>query len=394
MIHVFQRFKEFVFNSGKWRERLTLYESVALIVGATIGAGILGIPYAVSEAGIVIGIIYIVGLGLLMASINLMVGEVATRTVKNLQIVGLTRKYVGERGGVLMMGLFYTQICGILILYLIAEGQILSSFFGGSPWVWSIVFWAVASLIVYFGIQAVKKAEVVLTSIIVIVIAFIGFLCLPHVDTSFYDHHNMAYFFIPYGVVLFSFSGIGTIPAAYRLLYGKADLFKKAIVISSLISIVIYVIFTILVVGVTGGETTEIATVGLGQAIGRSMFYFANIFAMLAMTTSFLMLSMEAKDSLKWDFDFSHNLGSGLALGVPLVVFLAGVGQFIELMSVLGGVFVSMEMFLMIYVYWKAKKTGDIEPERYKLHFTALITGLAIIAFFVGAVSSIYGIVQ
>lgn len=373
---------------------MTLYEAVALIVGATIGAGILGIPYAVSEAGIVIGVIYIVGLGLLMASVNLMIGEVSTRTVKNLQIVGLARKYIGEMGGALMSGLFYTQICGILILYLIAEGKILSSFFGGSSWMWSIVFWAVASMVVYFGLQAVKRAEVVLTSVIVVVIVLIGFLCFPYVDTGFYEHYNMAYFFIPYGVVLFSFSGIGTIPAAYRLLYGEARLFKRAIIISSLVSIVIYLIFTALVVGVTGDQTTEIATVGLGRAIGGYMFYFANIFAMLAMATSFLMLSMEAKDSLKWDFNFSHNWGVGLALGVPLVIFLAGLRQFIELMSVLGGIFVSMEMFVMIYVYWKAKKEGDIEPEWYKLNFTAAITGLAIIAFFVGAASSIYGIVQ
>ncbi|MFW5888517.1 MAG: aromatic amino acid transport family protein [Patescibacteria group bacterium] len=393
-IPFWQRTKEFFLNRGRWRERLSIFEAVALIVGSTIGAGILGIPFAISKAGIMIGIAYIVGLGLLMAAINLMVGEVASRTLRNLQIVGLSKKYAGKNGGRLMSILFYTQIFSILILYLIAVGEILASLFGWQPWMWTLIFWTVGSFVVYFGIHAVKKAEVILTSFIILVILVIAFLCFPHINNGFYGINNFSYFFIPYGVVLFSFSGIGTIPAAYRLLYGQGSLFKKAIVISSVISITVYILFTVLVIGVTGTETTEIATIGLGEALGDVMFYMANIFAILAMTTSFLMLSMEIKDSLKWDFDFSHNIGSAIALGVPLAVFLAGLRQFIELMSIVGGVLVSLQMFLMIYVYWKAKIEGDIEPKQYRLSFTYAITGIALIAFLVGAASSLYGVIK
>ena len=354
--------KELLFGWIRIRERLNLYEAIALIVGATIGAGILGIPYAVSQAGILIGVVYIVGLGLLMASINLMVGEVASRTLRSLQIVGLAGKYAGKKGRRMMSILFYTQVFSILILYLIAEGEILSSLFAGPGWMWTQIFWAIGSFVVYFGIDAVKKAEVVLTSVIIAVILVIGFLCLPHIQTDYYMVNDLAYLFVPYGVVLFSFSGIGTIPAAYRLLYGKGKVFKKAIIISSFISITIYTLFTFLVLGVTGPDTTEIATIGLGDALGTSMFYLANIFAILAMATSFLMLSMQVKDSLKWDFRFSHRWGSALALGVPLAIFLAGLRQFIELMSIVGGVMVSLQMFLMIFVYWKAKKRGMWSP--------------------------------
>jgi amino acid permease len=389
-----QRIKEVILNRGRWRERLNIFEAVALIVGSTIGAGILGIPFAISKAGIIIGIAYIVGLGVLMAAINLMVGEVASRTMRNLQIVGLSKKYAGKNGGRFMSILFYTQVFSILILYLIAVGEILASLFGWQSWMWTLLFWTAGSLVVYFGLQAVKKAEVVLTSFIILAILVIAFLCFPHINSGFYEVNNFAYFFIPYGVVLFSFSGIGTIPSAYRLLYGQGSLFKKAIIISSFISITIYVIFTILVIGVTGAETTEIATIGLGQALGSAMFYAANIFAILAMTTSFLMLSMEIKDSLKWDFGFSHRAGSAIALGVPLAVFLAGLRQFIELMSIVGGILVSLQMFLMIYVYWKAKTEGDIEPKQYKLSFTYAITGVALIAFLIGAVSSVYGVIN
>ncbi len=389
----FQRVKEYL-KHGEWRERLTLYEAVALMVGATVGAGILGIPYAVSKVGVVVGVVYILALGLLIAGINLMVGEVSARTMDNLQIVGLTRKYVGKKGGLLMMFLFYIQLFAIIAIYIIAEGEILASLFPGSSFFWSIVFWLIGGTMVYFGLEIIKKAEVFLTLAIIIVILVIAFLCFPYVDTTTYKAVNMAYFFMPYGVILFAFSGLGTIPAAYRLLYGNNFLFKKAIIISSLVSITIYTIFTILVIGVTGTGTTEIATIGLGQAIGKVMFYMANIFALLAMSTSFLMLSMELRDSLNWDFNFPYRWSTFMALGIPMAIFLAGARQFILLIDIVGGIIISGQMFLIIYVYWRAKKEGDIEPSKYTLHYTFLVASIALIAFFLGAASSFYGIIN
>lgn len=369
-----------------------MYQAIALIVGATIGAGILGVPFAVSKVGIWVGAFYIVSLGLLTAGINLMIGEVSTRTADNLQIVGLTKKYLGRRSGLFMSGLFYSQLFAIITIYVIAEGQILASMLPGTAFIWSVVFWAVGSLIVYFGLGAIKNAEVVLTSIIVLAITVILVLSAPHLNTDFYAISDMSLFFLPYGVILFAFSGIGTVPAAYRFLQGDNVMFKKAIIISSLISIVIYLLFVFTIIGVTGQSTTEIATIGLGQAISKTVFYFANLFAFLAMSTSFLMLSMELRDSLNWDFHFSYRIGTATALCVPLLLFLFGLRQFILAMDLVGGIFVSMEMFLIILVYWKAKSLGDVEPSDYKVHHAFLVAGLALVAFFVGAVSSVWGL--
>jgi len=390
LIRLIEKTKEYFLHFGRWRRGLTLYQAIALIVGATIGAGILGVPFAVSQVGIWIGAFYIVSLGLLTAGINLMVGEVSTRTAGNLQIVGLTKKYLGDRTGLLMMGLFYSQIFAIVTIYVIAEGQILSVMLPGSALVWSLAFWLVGTIVVYFGLQAIKRAEVVLTSFIVFAIAMIVFLCAPHLDADFYVVSDFSNFFLPYGVILFAFSGIGTVPAAYRFLQGDNVMFKRAITTSSLISIAVYLLFTVMVIGVTGAATTEIATIGLGQAINKAIFYFANLFALLAMSTSFLMLSMELRDSLSWDFRFSYRWSTLIALGVPLLLFLFGLRQFILAMDLVGGVFVSVQMFLIILVYWKAKFRGDVEPSDYKMHHAFLVAGLALVAFFLGAVTSVW----
>jgi amino acid permease len=391
-IRFIERTKEYFLHHGQWRRGLTLYQAIALIVGANIGAGILGVPFAVAKVGIWVGVFYIVSIGLLTAGINLMIGEVSTRTTDNLQVVGLTKKYLGKYPGLFMSGLFYSQLFAIITIYVIAEGHILASLLPGSAFVWSLCFWAVGSLVVYFGLGAIKNAEVVLTSFIVLSITVIVLLGFPHLNTDFYKISDMSLFFLPYGVILFAFSGIGTVPAAYRFLQGDNVVFKKAITISSLITIAVYILFTFTVIGVTGAATTEIATIGLGQAINKTIFYFANLFAFLAMCTSFLMLSMELRDSLNWDFRFSYRVGTAIALGVPLILFILGLRQFILAMDLVGGIFVSLEMFLIILVYWKAKSMGDVEPADYKLHHAFLVAGLALAAFFIGAVSSVWGL--
>ena len=64
------------------QKRTGFYEAIATLVGTTIGAGIMGIPYVVSKSGIVAGIIDIVLLGAVILMINLYVGEIALRTKK------------------------------------------------------------------------------------------------------------------------------------------------------------------------------------------------------------------------------------------------------------------------------------------------------------------------
>lgn len=387
-----QKIKEWLFGVGVWRRRLSFYQVVALVMGSMIGAGILSIPYAISKVGVAVGLLYIFGIGLLTMGINLLVGEVAKGTTRNLQIVGLAGEYLGDKAKLVMSFLFYIQLFAILTIYIIGEGEIYHSFFGGSPVLWGITFWLVMAPIVYFGIHAVKKAEVVLTTIIILIIGVIAALSIPHINIEFYTHADLSAVFMPYGVILFSFSGVGTVPAAYQLLRGEAKQFKRAMVTSTLASMCVYALFTILVIGVTGSLTTEIATIGLGLAIGEAMFFVVNIFASLAMATSFLMLSMELKDSLNWDFSFSKWKASIVALIIPVLIYIGGLQDFVSMINIVGGILMSTQMILVVGIYLAAKKAGVIDLHPIQLTHSYIIAALAIAAFSFGAAYSVYSL--
>jgi len=54
----------------------SVLEASATLIGTTIGAGILGIPYVIAQSGFLIGLFYILFLGLVMLTLNLYIGEV------------------------------------------------------------------------------------------------------------------------------------------------------------------------------------------------------------------------------------------------------------------------------------------------------------------------------
>lgn len=377
-------------HNGIFRRRLSLFEGTALILSGTIGAGVLGIPYAIAQVGIVVGLVYIVVLGLLITGLNLLVGEIAVRTNEKLQLVGFVKKYIGKRSSYLLAFLLYIMLFSVMVVYIIGEGEAMSALFGGSSFYWSLIFTAVGSFLIFIGLKTIKTVELVLSLGILAVILFIAGASTPHISFSHLVYTDLAHILFPYGVILFAFHGTTSIPEAHSLLIKKEVTFKKAIILAGLISIAVYALFAFVVVGVTGLGTTEIATIGLGNAIGPTIFLLGNIFAILAMGTSFLMVGLSLRDSLEWDYKLPNKFATLVVCGVPLLIFLAGVRQFIAVIDVIGGVFVSLEMLFILFIYWKAKQSGHWLPGKYKLHYTTFIGMALLLALSFGAVYSVW----
>jgi hypothetical protein len=58
-------------------------------------------------------------------------------------------------------------------------------------------------------------------------------------------------------------------------------------------------------------------------------------------------------------------------------------------MDFVGGVFISLTMFLVILIYWRAKQKGDLPVGKYRLHHTTLLIALLVLALTGGALYSI-----
>jgi len=378
-----------VYTQGIFHRRLTLWQGIALIVSSTIGAGVLGLPYAIAQSGVMIGVLYIVVLGFCMIMFNLMIGRVVSGISKPIQLTGLARTYLGAWGGYLMTAIVYLMLTGVLVIYLIGQGQALSTLFGGSPFVWTLGFFVVGSLLIMIGMRTIKVVELVLMIGVLGVVFLIFLASAPHVEIANMTYHNLIGMFVPYGVVLFAFHSATSIPEAYTIMQKDTKTFKRAIIYSGLIVMVVYACFAVLVVGVMGSETTEIATIGLESFIGRKAFILGNAFAVLAMGTSFLITGLALRDSLVWDYRIKSSLATVLVCVVPLLIFGLGMRSFIGMIELVGGVLISIELFLIILIYWIAYRRGDLRRHSFPLHHMALFSIPLIITLAIGAVYSV-----
>lgn len=371
-------------HQGVFYRRVNLLEGTAIIVSGTVGAGILGIPYVVSKVGIFPGLALILILGILMMGLNLLVGELAARNRKPLQLVGFAKRYLGAWGGRVMSVLVYLMSFAVLTVYISGEAEIFSSLFDWPILFSGVFFWLIGFLLAFLGVRAIKTVEMFLVIGLVSVLVSIVMWSAPEVSFDNLKHLDLSDVLLPYGVILFAFTGAGAVPEAYQVLERKKNNFKKAIILAGVICILLYAMFTVVVVGVTGLNTTPIATIGLGAKVSGFIFLFGNIFAAISMGAGFLLASLSLRDSLNWDWKIPDKISFLISLVLPLCFFIFGLRDFIALITLAGGVFMSLKTLLIVLMYWRAKQTGDWEKGRYHLHHAAWIAIGLIAALTVG----------
>ena len=131
--------------------RLTFMEATMMVVGSTIGSGVLGLAFASRNAGWPVLLTWLVVAGFFSVISMLYVAEATLRTARPLQLSGLAEKYVGKVGSWLMFfSVGATSFCS-LIAYTSGCGKILSEFFGISVELASVLFAVGATTVVWMG---------------------------------------------------------------------------------------------------------------------------------------------------------------------------------------------------------------------------------------------------
>jgi len=296
---------------------------------------------------------------------------------------------LGQWGKYLMFGSVIFGFYGALLAYLIGEGQVLAALTGGNPFIYSLIFFAFASLLVYLGLMVIKETEFLLTLVILFIVVLVTFWGIKDLNWSHLLEFAPAKLLIPYGVIFFSMGGASAIPQLREVLIGKEKLVKKSIIIGTAIPFVVYFIFTLVVIGVSGAGITEVASIGLGRVMGRSMLIFANLFAFFTMATSFLTLGLALKNTYQYDFSLKKNLAWFLTVSLPLVVFLLGMNDFVKVMGTVGAIGGGLEGMLIGLMYLKIRQKRERTPE-YELTKSPFIIFLLSLVFMGGIIYAIW----
>ncbi|MBI5797916.1 hypothetical protein HZA98_03365 [Candidatus Woesearchaeota archaeon] len=368
-----------------------LLKSIGMLVGLTLGAGILGIPYVFAKAGFFTGLLILLLLGIVTIIINLYTAEVTLSTKGIHQLSGYAEKYLGRKGKFLMGLTMIISAYGAMIAYLLGIGEAVSTIFNIPSLYVILLFFILLSYAVLRGIRLIEILELGINCGVITVLVVIMLLSLRGISLQNFSAFHPSLVFLPFGVILFALAGAAAIPDMRMELDKDKKKLKKAIILGTIIPLVLYILFATVIVGVTGTETTAIATIGLGNTLGSYMIILGNIFAAFAMATSFLLMALALLWTYNYDYKFKKGLAWALTVFVPLFIILIGFHDFIEALALTGSIAGGLQGILIVLMHRKAQKNPERKPE-FSIKNNIVLSSFIIVIYTMGMLYAIYAV--
>ena len=194
-----------------------------------------------------------------------------------------------------------------------------------------------------------------MTGLLLLVILLIVSRGWETIDLANFTSVSWAYVFLPYGAMLMALDGNGSLPIVIKLLRRDREKIKSVVRVSTALSAIIVIAFTLVVVGISGNQTTPDALVGMKQALTNSVVLFSLVFGVLTMITSYLLVAESVKETLWWDFKINKRGAWAVAVLVPYLCFVFGLRNLTDVISFAGGVTGSLAAILLILIFRKLK---------------------------------------
>lgn len=357
-----------------------LIGGILLIVGTSIGGGMLALPVSTAEVGFSNSIFFLIFCWLIMTAGALLILEVNLRLPAGSNMISMAKSTLGLPGQII------AWITSLLLLY-----TLLSAYISGGSDVFNsllhkmnidlpnsltaIMFTLLFSVIVYKGIRSVDYVNRGLMfgklGIYILLVAIIS----PHSSTMGLTAGSARAFTGTLMILITSF-GYATIIPSLRDYFGE-DIrgLRRVILLGSLIPLGCYIIWDAVIMGVVSREgehgllalmSSEHATSGLTEALSQSVQNqwisgFFGFFTSICMLTAFLGVSLGLFDFLADGLKlqkFGHQGKYTLALTFlpPLAVVLFNPGIYLHALSYAGICCVILLLLLPALMAWKGRK--------------------------------------
>lgn len=337
----------------------TKLRASASLIGTMIGVGVFGLPFVFVQAGFFVGMAYLLVLGLVTMTLQMMMAEVALQTPGAHRIAGYVQRYFGAHWALGAAFVMMAMSWGALIAYVLVGAEFLMALL--HPWLGGdVLVYQVGLLIVGFcfalrGLAAVTRVETYLVMALVAVMVLLIVRSAFGIHIQHYTLLATGDVFSPYGVVLFSLGGVAIISEIKHMLGRYSASLRSVIPWSVLMVVALYACFVAAVVGVTGINTSPEAIVGLGEVFGTWVLIVGSLFGFLAVATSFLTTAISIQDLLEYDFGYTRLLAWFAGLSVPTLVILAGARNFIDVMRFTGSVFGGFIGIIAVALYLRVR---------------------------------------
>lgn len=356
-----------------------LIGGILLIIGTSIGGGMLALPIATSQAGFIYSSLLLFGCWLIMTSGAFLILEVNLWFSAPNNLISMAKNTLGRTGQII------TWICNLLLLYSLLAAYTAggSDFlqhllflvgFSAPNWLAVLLFIGLLGFVVYLGIRSVDYVNrgLMLTkfgSLIILIALVLPFITLRKITSG--ELHSMT---ASTTVAITSFGFANIIPSLRTYFHSDVKKLRRAIFIGSLIPLFCYLLWDLAIMGTiprTGkngliemlqsGHSTSEFVITLSTLLQRdTITIFARIFTSICLATSFLGVSLCLWDFLADGLQTSNKSTGKLLLTLatflpPFVIVLFYPGAFIAALSYAGIYCLILLVILPALMTWRGR---------------------------------------
>ena len=351
----------------KSEAKLTTFEAISMIVGNSIGTGIIAVPYLATKNSM-LDVVWMVALAYI---VNVILHLIIAELSYNNGGAQLVKSFEGE----LFQGVM-KKVCSwlVFVVYGLAimvgvsgningGAQIFTNWFGMPLAAAQVLYYVLAGSVVFMGMKAVgiaQKYAVVLLMGIVAVMTIATFLHpLNTLRTAPFHWNNLLAL---YSMVVFATSANQAVIQVVKGLAGNAKKIRSTIFIGFGLSTLFVLVVTMSVLLGTKGEINkELAYMQLGESLGKWAVILAGVFALFALLTTFWSNTLALRDVVHEQIGIGNRI-SWLLATVPCILFAVfGVSSFIVLTRIMSGVVVLVSIMLVL-TYGKSRRKAGSSP--------------------------------
>jgi amino acid permease len=335
----------------------------------------MAVPYLAVRSGVgpLVGIMVVAYL--ISILFHLMLVDMTLRDGGKTQLLEILAKdlFVGRMGKAFTWVFFVLIVFGFfgtLITYLVGGGEVLNSTFDLPLLLGILVTYLLAAVVVFFGLKAVgimEKFSIIGIAVVVITLLVLSVFRPFHLE-MFVPGAGVREALALYGMVMFSFYSMFSVPQAVKGLSAKPKLAPWAVVTGIGITFVTFLLISLAAMGVSRLVTSN-AIVGWAEAIGPWAKYLGSIFIILAFLTSFWSISLALADVLRERLGLNEKVCWLLATLPCLLISSFKLQNFIEYLRLTGGVIGILLVVIMIPAYLSVKKKETVTKPAWSLGF-------------------------
>lgn len=365
------------------RSRFILKASLA-VIGTIIGAGVFALPATFASVGFWPGSILFWGLAIILLVTHLLLVESMLSFDKRMRLVGLAEKTLGPVGFRIAGTTYPLQTIGVNFAYVILGGEFLRALavrfgLGGDVLFWQLLFWFGGSLIVFLGLRFVAKVEAAAVWLLIGGMLLVALLAFGTTHgTSMTGVQNWSEFLFPFGVFLFSLSGLSVMGEVVELVQRRRKDAHRVVIIGTLGAAFLAWIFGTSLAYASGGSIGRNPS-DLIALLPPFWSWVIPVVGFLAVATSYITSAQDLKTSFFLDFHVGKISSWVLAMFLPMFLLLLTASDFLTTIGWIGTIFGGINGILVGLIAEKRGRDGFLPPSAWIAVAPSIIIGAYVI---------------